>query len=119
MNQKHNTLLTQISTQDRNTEPYKLSSIIFSLCLISVMASFFWPAEVYAASFDLERSATAGLDVLLRVVLDNWGKAVIATGALGAIASPADPAARAMGFFKGCAGAGLAMFALKSGYGIA
>lgn len=71
------------------------------------------------AAFDLAVAGRAVFDPVITLVTDHFGKGVVAVGGVGALVTPgADLRTKAIGFGIGAAAAGLAMLAVRAGFGI-
>jgi hypothetical protein len=86
--------------------------------ILCASALLLLPEQAYATPFDLDKAGTSVFDPVLKLVTDHYGKAVVAVGGAGAIIAPGDLRTKAIGFGMGAGLAGLAMLAVKTGFGI-
>lgn len=82
-------------------------------------ASLLLIASDSLAAFDLAVAGRAVFDPVITLVTDHFGKGVVAVGGVGALVTPgADLRTKAIGFGIGAAASGLAMLAVRAGFGI-
>lgn len=86
--------------------------------ILCASALLLMPEIAHATPFDLAKAGTSVFDPVLKLVTDHYGKAVVAVGGAGAIIAPGDLRTKAIGFGMGAGLAGLAMLAVKTGFGI-
>ena len=84
-----------------------------------VGASLLLIASDSLAAFDLAVAGRAVFDPVITLVTEHFGKGVVAVGGVGALVTPgADLRTKAIGFGIGAAASGLAMLAVRAGFGI-
>lgn len=101
---------------DKATQEKKVGITVAGLF---IGASLLMIASTSQAAFDLAVAGRAVFDPVIALVTDHFGKGVVAVGGVGALVTPgADLRTKAIGFGIGAAAAGLAMLAVRAGFGI-
>jgi hypothetical protein len=118
MNHKQN--LPTLHAEKNNLElalpTYTTSMLIGGMCILGSLVMF--PEGAQAAAFNIATAGTAVFDPIVKLVTDHYGKGVVAVGGAGALVMPGDLRTKAIGFGIGAGLAGLAMVAVKTGFGI-
>jgi len=87
------------------------TKIFFAIFLILITAS-------NSYGFDLAVAGKSVFDPIVTLIDDHYGKAIVAIGGAGALIAPGDLRTKAIGFGIGSTLAGLAMAAVKAGFGV-
>ena len=92
------------------------TTLIGGVCMAGALMLL--PEAAQATVFNVDDAGKAVFEPLAKLVTDHYGKAVVAVGGAGAIMMPGDLRTKAIGFGIGAALAGLAMVAVKTGFGM-
>lgn len=118
MNHKQNLPTVIASNHELELVPsnYTTTILMGGVCVLGSLVMF--PEGAQAAAFNIATAGSAVFDPIVKLVTDHYGKGVVAVGGAGALVMPGDLRTKAIGFGIGAGLAGLAMVAVKTGFGI-